>query len=321
MEEQTNKWIRDFQAEAALKDFGLPIPKLSYLPISHIDRAKGWENHARLLHPKKEDLIGQYERDFRKGDKFPAVVLFGSKPLYLSAGGNHRIEAAFRAGHTLVAAYLLNPTDDRVKRLLPRILNTRIGDPITWEDRVVGALEDVENYGTSVEDAANTWNVSIRTIRNRIEAKAMATRLTGLLLPNPEQNIPEAVLVKLRQFDKDENVLAKLAGLIQKYKLGTTDSEDLIKRVKDKETEIKRLAEIEEEEAKLRVQKKVYSRGGRLNKRQKLYRWISAGENIFKEGNTLAKHQITEKKDKEEAGKRLQPLAKILDRLAKEGRA
>lgn len=301
-------WDKDPRAESRMIKHGIEIPPIVLVPISKIDRENSWFNHARMEEPRNEERIRKYLIGLKEGDVFPAIVLFLVGNTYRVAGGNHRLEAAYRLGLKSIGAYIIKTSDQRILDLFPGALNSDLGSETTKTSALHHSIQMVTKYGATLEEASKEYGLSPTVISNQMNLAAMRSKLTSMGVEGID-NLQERTILRLRAFENDENVLIALSMLLTGHKLTAGQSSNLMDLVKSLPTEEKRLKEVEEQDKKLTSLKREMKGSVKLSKAQKWFRNNHIYLNVFKIGDTLAKHQITNPQEVEEAISYLEKIA------------
>ena len=323
MKTSENQWTDDKAAEACMKMLGLTW-KIEMVPVSKINLAKSWNNHARIRNPKMPEIIGEYATSMRQGAVFPRAVMFLLKDKrYDIAGGNHRTAAGIEAGFPDIGSYTVETDDSLILDLLPRILNQCNGVRIPKDEAIEGALSAVLQKGVSVQDAARMFGLNEKSFTRDVLAKKVSNHLASIGVDT--NRLPRELFVRLNGATKNDNVLTACIDLFRKGKYTVEVFIDVLKRMKEGfKTEASQLHFIEEEAKKLRIS--THEKNGSSEKapkfqqteRSKFLMWLTTGERRLLERDTYEKNQITSEEEQREISKRLLLLAKKLNRMAKQ---
>lgn len=92
----TNDTVNDIDTQAAPGDQATPADhgarpgRLETIAVKNIRTDGGTQARSFL----RESVVGDFAEEMRRGDKFPAVVVFHGGANYWLADGFHRVEAA-----------------------------------------------------------------------------------------------------------------------------------------------------------------------------------------------------------------------------------
>lgn len=198
---------RDVQAEKLLERYGVEFAYCAQLAVADINRDASLQNQARMT-PLIPSVVEQYERAMRDGDDFPAVVLNKNGRGLVVISGNHRTEAARRAGKGIIDAYVAQIKDEMVLDILTRSFNAMQGQPESDDERLEHARHLCEKYGMTMHDAAKTMRISEYALYAATGAERAAQRLVAMGVD--AVSLKRIQLYTLQQI-KNDNVL-KVAG-------------------------------------------------------------------------------------------------------------
>lgn len=168
---------RDIQAERLLDERGVEYGYCAQFAVADINRDASLKNQARFQ-PLIDTVVAQYSRAMQDGDEFPAVILNKNGRGFVVISGNHRSEAARKAGRAFIDAYIVQIQDQRVLETLTRSCNALMGQPESEDDRIQHARILIATYGIPISDAAKTMRVSESKLKATIQAARTKERLT-----------------------------------------------------------------------------------------------------------------------------------------------
>lgn len=156
----TNSAMRA-EIEDLLDSKGAEWDFVEELDTKLIDVQRSMANQARIGAPINSEQVVTYEEGMRRGDVFPAIVVYrtsGGK--YVVIDGNHRVAAALSTGYKL-AAYILDArkTPAQVIVMLTYEANTRHGLPTSQAERARHAVYLIENANETIKNAAARMNL------------------------------------------------------------------------------------------------------------------------------------------------------------------
>lgn len=136
------------------------------------------------------DLVEDYCFAMRNGDVFPCIVLASvdeHKKLRV-IGGNHRLQAAVRAGAVNVPAILVYCSEFQASMLSKR-LNIVNGKRESRSVRIAQGLDLVQQHGLKVEDAARTAGITPTVLHGAIRLDRVVQKAISLGLRNPKDKL------------------------------------------------------------------------------------------------------------------------------------
>ncbi len=324
-------WREDPANEAAVRKFGLEWT-IEDWPIKSLDMEASWHNQARISCPKHPDWIEKYKLAFERGDVFPMIFVLvtpahSTKPLI--AAGNHRTGGADAAGLKSVKAYTIRTEDDYVIDQLPRVLNYAEGLAISPAEMLEQAVDCVRRYKRELKQVADIYGVSYFNLRDKVLARTVGDRLQEVGV-NADR-INDTVRKKINVLSDNDNVMRSAAKFIIDTRATTEEAATFIDRLREHRTEASRLAFVEDQRRLQLVPQPAPSSStvngmtppvkNKQSSHQRFLAWLTAGENLLKQRDTLEKNEVTKHDEREEVCQRLAALAAKLARMANQGAA
>lgn len=310
------RWTDDLTALPCFKDFGVDF-EVQTVSLVDIDEEASRQNHARIVgKPVDDELVEEYALAMENGDSFPRIVLFKNGRKYVTAGGNHRREAAKLKGLTEIEAYVLDTKDEIVRDLLPRALNRRGGRRTGKEEATEHAIYAISKYGYSNRQAASQFGISEKSLQRRVTINDVRRTLADLNVDTSK--MADEQVRQLSTLSDNDNVLVAAARLFRGACLPVTQSNAVVAAIKAGRNENQRIAVVAEYERRLGVgtDKPEAAKTRRLI-RMRFLRSLTGLESVMSKAQTLAKLQITDQEEKENVGQRLQALGSKFQRLTR----
>lgn len=284
---------------------------------SQFDAERSLSNNARFT-AIDEKRVEQYTEAMKRGDAFPPVVAHKQGNLFVITDGNHRLQAAIKAGKPL-AVYDITGAESQVIVLLSFEANTRHGLPTSEEERIQQALYLINN-GATIPAAAAAVNLPRKTV-DRASQQATADRRFI------DNNIPRLTIEKLgvpvkgrlSQISTDEGFVA-MVDLVVRAKIGSNDVFKLV-------TEINELRSSDKQVAYVRDLEEQYASsiqgtgGGVLNGKRVMGPRAKVGSSLTNilslpdDLEELTSHWVGP--EREEQAKRMKAAAKRLNELSR----
>lgn len=206
-------------------------------PLDRIDAAKSLANQARVGAPLIEEVVDQYTDDYRRGDRFPALLVHETRRAKKATilGGNHRWHGATRAGLATHPAYIV--TDAAPETLVAAMYadNRRHGARLTTADRVHQAVHLV-NMGWTQAAAAAELGISAGAVSRGIVRLEGTQRARALDLADAWDKLPEGHQARLAAIGSDP-VFGAAVELVADAHLAQKDVDDLCRQVKTARSE------------------------------------------------------------------------------------
>jgi len=253
-------WHKDLEAEQILNKLNIKFKYVPNIKISGLKVEESKKNNARFYEPIKITRSADMAQKMREGTTFPAIVITEAAEIM---GGNHRIDAAIKAGLQVVDAYVaLNPTPQQIDEFI-RVDNTRHGENNTDEEKTQHAVSLYFKWKSvpgaiqrSMTDLAAIFFPGrpeyYDVIRLHCSAYSIQERLSCLGVEVKDKKIMcTSTLASLSPISDLDNVLKSVGHLITQFKLTGSEVSELVKNVKNKGTEKERLCVIDEWRKKL----------------------------------------------------------------------
>lgn len=218
--------MRDPRVEQWLKNELVKWEYVGELPLMTINLDASLNNQARMTMPLIESTVARYAMAMRRGDEFPAIVVYPRKDQYVIITGNHRCAAAQRAGRLTLDAYVVRETDDLRLTGLTRMANGVEGMRHSEEEDVQHAVHLVTNYGMKLVDAAAKMNVDEDKVSKAYNQKKAVARLQAL---NVKLTGMTMYAIRSSARAQSDILAAKLADAALTYCL-TNDQMDVMTR-------------------------------------------------------------------------------------------
>ena len=234
-------WRRDKDAEIILAENGMGWDYLT-IQLNLIDRKQSLRNNARMaaLDAEEADV---YAADMKRGDIFPALVLFPQPDgTYVIASGNHRAYAAEKAGRKRVDAYVVLTNDVSMRSLLTQTFNKRHGIRPPQADRLAQAVKWMRETGRAPSYVALRFGVSEASLSRvqREERRERRFRSAGVRT-EPLRKRTQEILDRI----PNDPALVQASSLILDTKLPDDQVQQLVERVTEQRSESAQIAAVE----------------------------------------------------------------------------
>lgn len=238
-------WKRDHEMEMVLNEQIRPFDYVKVLP----QKIRPTETQEQVrFESHSDERVDSYAEQMRQGAIFPAGTV---EQDFHRVDLHHRLLAAERAGRPYVVVIRIKQElPPKVRAYIAACRNSRHGEPLTLNERMIWAVHDMNTTGETQEQAAKRWGVPVTSLRRARQKVEMVTRAKDLdvtdalaLIGKTAQNViaaadlhdepfKEAVrLVAARGFNSD-----KTKTLIQKIE-GASSDEKALEVIKECEKE------------------------------------------------------------------------------------
>jgi hypothetical protein len=216
--------------------------------LDDIDTDASTRNQARLL-PVHQETVEIYRSAMEAGDKFPPIVLNGTKTPYVVLDGNHRLFAAKIAGYTTTEALVVRNATKQQMELYTYEANARHGLPTTVAERVKQGIYLV-NLGNEAVTVARALAIPERRLWEALQAARTDRRLSKLGVdPGP---ITQNMRRRLSSIRSDV-VLAPFTEILVKSEMGAEEASTEITKINGLASEAEQLAYVEQLREKYRA--------------------------------------------------------------------
>ena len=244
------RWYQDPKVELLLEQLGIHW-EWKRIAWSKLRIKQSLKNNARTI-PLNEDNWFSIANDLDEGDdcQLPGLVVWrpeGKREEYNIADGNHRVKAIDFVGHApeKIDAYVMMCDDPLLIDTATRLFNRKLGLGQDNTDALSNALHMLDNSPhLTIKRVARLFGLK----ENQIQKAKKANETSRILHNNklPSKDICDTNLVSLNQLKQNEAVLLDAAEVVKDMKLSTTDTQQMVQRVKAKRSEAGQLREIEE---------------------------------------------------------------------------
>lgn len=208
--------------ERWIESFGLTFEFFEATPIDAFDEEASLRNQARRQ-PLNTERVVVYSQAMRAGSMFPAVVAHFVGPNLVLIDGNHRWQAAKRAGATHIAVYVVDvePHAPIIQDMVASANVILNGMGAAEDDKLRHAMRMV-HAGTSMAAAARLCGVSDSTIGAHLRAEKVKRYCERFGLRRAAEKLPvnylAGVAPVVEKFDGDQ--LRQLFGAADAAKNG-----------------------------------------------------------------------------------------------------
>jgi hypothetical protein len=161
-------WINDKVVENILSS----TARVTYQRRHKIDVSKvvSGENIGRLARAIDLENVERLCLGYENGNPFYMLVFIENPEtgVLSCVSGDHRLHMCRKVGVKECSAYIVRSDDEELSYLLAVMFNANNGKPDTEEDRLQAAMSAIENYGTSLQEAASKCGISLGKIRDVI---------------------------------------------------------------------------------------------------------------------------------------------------------
>jgi hypothetical protein len=220
------------EIEEMLKEKGVTWEFFDEFDVELIDIPKSLANQARIGSPINAEQVDTYEEGMKRGDVFPAIVLYRSGKKYVVIDGNHRVAAAKNTGYNLAAYVVGAKTPAQVIVMLTYEANTKHGLPTSQRERARHAVYLMENAGATMKHAAARMNLPTHYLSNYYSSYRADQRANATGIPAGQwRELHFGTRKKLNQLPDDE-VFVAAVNVVFKARLNATEVEELIVALK-----------------------------------------------------------------------------------------
>ena len=302
------KWKMDDAAISVIESCGLSW-STDIIAADDIDVKRSRSNCSRVTRID-DDAVEGYKGDMEAGDVFPMIVVVKLGRKYVIAGGNHRHEAAVRAGITEFEVILVE-ADALMFTVLCQALNSVEGMRTSVAERSEQAAQCVINTGISGKQAAELYRVPIKRVQEEVRAFDTVQQAAehGVTIP---RNVSKTSIQRLHKRTSTKPVFAKMANLVAVVNPTLRELRELDRRVDACSSVDEQLDLIEKETKTKRPEgRKVVVRRPR---RDRLFSAIRQMEKVFDIATTAQTLQL-ELNDIKELKTRWENLSAIMDEI------
>lgn len=300
-------WIPDLHAEQEMTRLGISW-EVKTIPFSKINLKDSRVNEARLFQAILPEVVEDYAEAMESGDAFPRLLLTPAKAGPLILWGNQRsaaierlIQARKLPKSVNIEVYLTEELDAMYRQVLIRSGNVSHGARSSREERLQHAIFMVEKYGMNKVEASRAFNVAQATLRQHLQAEAARRNMQSLGIPGVE-GFPHKTCLLLSRLEYDESSQKKLAYLLTRHPIERDRLDTVIKTLKAKPSQEKRLEVIKSLEEQLAKEAKAMdtSRNGKAQRplsrprRHELLTTMEKLVRILEKGNAGEAHTTLE---------------------------
>jgi ParB-like chromosome segregation protein Spo0J len=238
---------RDPRTEKWLTDHHIPFTYDPLFELDRIDVPRSLANQARIGEPLDQEVVDQYENDYRNGDQFPPIVVHlpstrAKKAVVL--GGNHRNAGATKAGHTRHPAYIVNGLEPDIALKVSYADNRTHGARLTRQDRMRQAAHLIATGAAATHaEAAATVGISTPDVAKAIAVEEGGARAREADLAGPWDQLPHGHKVMLAGIRLDV-AFTEAVRVTAEAKLSQGETRQLVTTVNSARTEAKALQTI-----------------------------------------------------------------------------
>lgn len=237
------RWVRDLPAESKMKQLGIAWTiDAEGPPTADINFEVSLNNQARIGKRVNDDWVTEIGIAMLDGAEMPMPILEKMKSGWFIWGGIHRTSAAKGIGELHVPCYLVKITDDRMRDIFPRVLNTVHGHGESREHVLEHAKYLVEKHGFSTKEVSKFCGIKEEWLVVAVRAGGVAVQLDGLGVK--AKDFPKTTLIALSPLGVNANVLKATAKLLREEDLAGDRAKQVIDDVKRYNTERQQLDEV-----------------------------------------------------------------------------
>jgi hypothetical protein len=237
-------WEKDSSVEQLLDSLKIKWKYVENLKINTLKVEDSKKNNARFGKALNDDDCTLYASKMKEGVRFPAIVIVEGGYIL---GGNNRVNGAIQAGLKIVDAYVCDSSITDLQRdAFIRQDNIRHGRNLNTEEKIAACVEQHRKYKISMRDLNDqffggkpetyskiTAENTAQDVRERLQSKNVDTK-----------GICSSVLASLSPVKDNINVLKDAGRVVSDYKLPTAQVEEMVKDIREKQTEDEQIAVI-----------------------------------------------------------------------------
>jgi hypothetical protein len=211
-----------------------------HIDLDEIDADASTRNQARLL-PVHQETVEIYRAAMEAGDKFPPIVVNGTKKPYVVLDGNHRLFAAKMAGFSSMDAFVVTQATKAQMELFTYEANAKHGLPTSITERVRQGMYLV-SLGNTASVVAKALSIPERRLWEALQSMRAEKRLVkfGMDPARFSQNIKR----RLASVHSDV-VLEPFAQVIIGASLNTDEINEAVTKINTLNSEAEQLAYVE----------------------------------------------------------------------------
>lgn len=230
---------RDLRIEGLLNRNGVRWQYRDAIPLKAINKKASLNNQARPLNAIDPSIKDDYARFMRRGDAFPAIVVYERDGQYTIMTGNHRFLAAEEIGRLSFDAYLVEEASEVVIERLTRVLNAIEGARPNREESIMHALALMDRLGYTATAAAAELGLSHAIVQREHQVAQVRPRLAALGVK--AERIGKDVLAILYGIDNTA-ILGAVGSLVVEAKLSKARARELLGAIRSAGDEKAQLA-------------------------------------------------------------------------------
>lgn len=205
---------------------------LADIPVDRVDEKLSRGNQVRVT-AIDLDTVERYQYFYENGEALPRVIAHqrsaSSPDWYVLDGGNHRHEAAKRAGLKTIPACIIS-VDHRQADMVRALDNQSHGLPSTRQERLDHAVRLVVN-GMDRTAAARFLGFSPSTVSTELRHREVKNRAASLGLSRPASHLAPTALITIGTIE-DDKVFADTLTLVNAHGLKMDDVRHLVRTIK-----------------------------------------------------------------------------------------
>lgn len=288
------KWVDDPVLESHLVSYGVKWTRKD-IKLEQMDRDKSLKNMGRVGDPIKEEIVAEYGCAMIDGASFPAIaVYFDSKTKkYVVVSGNHRTEAAKECGEKIMGQCYVLESDDQTIEVIARSANGWVGLRENREARVQQALQMIEKFNMSVQEAAKINGLKASGLSDARKGEEIRNKLLSLGVEKAER-LSRSLLGKLSAISSNDNVLYQAGQFIANTKINYEEVPKFVTEVRSGKTEAQQIGVISQWEEDKKNERILKSAGVPLRVRTKFWRQFNMFAAILQKNPSRSKLQLRE---------------------------
>jgi len=236
-----SRWIKDLFAENVMAKMQISFV-VSKISMSQIDFKESSINRARV-HGVDQTLVDEYYAAMLRGDAFPMIVVRKKRGnWYVIAGGNHRAQAAKKAGYREIECYVID-IDDMQFDALAKASNGGHGKGLPLSERIDSAVDMAIRWKMSAADAAEINNVTAHQVQDKLRVREVLTLAHKNDIPVKASDTAVEKLAGLAK--SDQPVLLAALKSMQGRVITTEDTTRLRSELSECKSESEKLEAVE----------------------------------------------------------------------------
>lgn len=220
------------QIEQMLRDKGVEWNFFDEFDVEAVDIPKSLANQARLGQPLNMEHVENLKEGMKRGDQFPALVLYKTGNKFVVIDGNHRVAAASETGYIPAAYVVSKNTPAQVIVMLTYEANTKHGLPTNQNERARHAVYLVENANETLTNAAARMNIPLNFLSRFYSVYRADNRANQLGVPAAQWR--ELHIGSRRRLNAllDDDVFKSAVDYAFKARLNATEVDELVTRLR-----------------------------------------------------------------------------------------